>query len=212
VVRDTSQMAREARAVRREAAKDYPLTLPALAVRCHALHLAPATVWAALGDSVASSLTFGGSVAAVALNVAAVALGGRHVATDVADDALEALRPSQAERDLLQRLEPKEWARLAEPRKLEDVVSAGATLTDSGIQCKLTLNGTMDLDTLQKRAAQVRAALRLPEDVRMELRAGKTGGPAAHGRGVRALGPPACDLRPQAHRGEELGTPRPHRL
>ena len=176
VVRDSAQMAREAKAVRREARKAYPLTLPMLAARCHAAHLVPATVWNAASDSATASVAFALSVGAIVANAATVWLGGRHAVADPKDSALEALRPSQAERDLLQRLDPKMWHRVAEPRGLVDVVSAGATLTESGIQAKLTLNGLMDLATLQKREAQLRAALRLREGTRLELREGKTGG------------------------------------
>lgn len=177
VVRDSRQLASEAKADRREAAANYPMTLPQLAVRCHAAHLVPTTAWAAVRDSYASTGAFTLSVAAVALNAMGVALGLRHVDDDATDPALEALRPSQEELDLLRRLDPKEWTRVAEPRGLADVlVAEGARLTDSGIQAKLTLNGTMDLATLLKREAQLRAALRLREGTRMELREGKTGG------------------------------------
>lgn len=177
VVRDSRQLASEAKADRREAAANYPMTLPQLAVRCHAAHLVPTTAWAVVRDSYASTGAFTLSVAAVALNAMGVALGLRHVDDDATDPALEALRPSQEELDLLRRLDPKEWTRVAEPRGLADVlVAEGARLTDSGIQAKLTLNGTMDLATLLKREAQLRAALRLREGTRMELREGKTGG------------------------------------
>jgi S-DNA-T family DNA segregation ATPase FtsK/SpoIIIE len=178
VVRDSRAIVREAKRDHQEAAAAYPLSLPQLAVRCHAAHAVPTTVWAAVSDSYLSTGAFTLSVAAVALNTLGVALGLRHVSDDATDVALEALRPSQEERDLLRRLDPKEWPRVAEPRGLADVVSAGATLTDSGIQAKLTLNGTMDLATLLKREAQLRAALRLREGTRMELREGKTGGHA----------------------------------
>lgn len=178
VVRDTSQLAAEARSVRREARRAFPLTLPQLAARCHASHLGATGLWALVSDSVASGVAAGTSVAAIAFNVATVWLGGRHVSRDTVDAALEALQPSQEERDLLQRLDPKEWARVAEPRGLSDVVAGAATLTNSGIQVKLTLNGSMDLSTLQKKEAQLRAALRLREGTRLELREGKTGGHA----------------------------------
>lgn len=178
VVRDTRQLAAEARSVRREARRAFPLSLPQLAVRCHAAHLGVTGLWALVSDSVASGVALGTSVAAVTLNAATVWLGGRHVSRDTVDEALEALQPSQEERDLLQRLDPKEWVRVAEPRGLSDVVAGTATLTNSGIQVKLTLNGSMDLSTLQKKEAQLRAALRLREGTRMELREGKTGGHA----------------------------------
>lgn len=178
VVRDSRQLAREARAVRREARKDYPLTLPSLAVRCHAAHLAPSSLWAAVSDSLASTGAFSVSVAAVALNVATVAAAAWQNRDGAAPVAVDTLQPSQEERDLLQRLDPQVWHTVAEPRGLADVVAAGATLTDSGIQVKLTLNGQMTLDKLLKQEAQVRAALRLREGTRMELREGKTGGHA----------------------------------
>lgn len=181
VVRDTRGIVREAEKGRREARKAYPMTLPQLAVRCHVAHLVPAFVWDLLSDSALSEFAVAGSATAVALNVATVALGLRHHrngATAVADDTVAALQPSQEEQDLLQRLDPDVWHGVAEPRGLSDVVSAGATLTASGIQAKLTLNGTMDLATLLKRTAQLRAALRLREGTRMEVREGKTGGHA----------------------------------
>ncbi|AMD42819.1 FtsK-like DNA translocase [Streptomyces phage Xkcd426] len=178
VVRDSAQLAREARSARKEAKAAYPLSLPALAARCHAAHLVPTGVWAAVSDGIASSAAFGTSVAATLLHAATFAVALRMNPKDTTDALLEALAPSQEERDLLQRLDPKEWHRVAEPRGLGDVVASGATLTDSGIQAKLTLNGTMDLATLQKKEAQLRAALRLREGTRMELREGKTGGHA----------------------------------
>ena len=178
VVRDTRQLAAEARSVRKEARNAYPMTLPQLAVRFHAAHTAATGLWWLVSDSIASDVAAGTSVAAIAFNVATVWLGGRHVSRDAVDAELEALSPSQEERDLLQRLCPKEWARVAEPRGLSDVVAGGATLTNAGIQVKLTLNGSMDLTTLQKKEAQLRAALRLREGTRLELREGKTGGHA----------------------------------
>lgn len=178
VVRDTRALAREARNVRSEAKAAFPITMNTLAVRCHAAHLIPVAVWDGLADSVASSVSLWGSLAAIATNVAVVRLGMRHVATDEADPSLNGLTPSQEERDLLQRLTPKVWHTVAEPRGLGDVVSAGATLTESGVQVKLTLNGTMDVATLQRKTPQLRAALRLREGTRMEVREGKTGGHA----------------------------------
>ena len=178
VVRDSRQIASEAKDARREAAAAYPMTLPQLAIRCHAAHLFPTAVWAAFSDSMMSATGVSLSVAAVAINAAGVALGMRHVDTSATDVALEALQPSQEERDLLQRLQPKEWARVAGPRGLEDVVAGTAKLTASGIQVKLTLNNQMDLATLRKKEAQMRAALRLIEGTRMELREGKSGGHA----------------------------------
>ena len=178
VVRDTKQLAKEAGSIRKEARAAYPLSLPQLATRCHAAHAGATGLWGLVSDSWMSAVAVGTSVAAIALNVATVWLGGRHVSHDVVDAELEALRPSQEERDLLQRLEPKMWHSVAEPRGLSDVVTGTATLTNSGIQVKLTLNGAMDLGALQKKSAQLRAALRLREDTRMELREGKTGGHA----------------------------------
>lgn len=182
VARDSAAVAREKRNVRREARLAYPLSMPHLAARCHAAHLIPAAVWAGVSESVASSATLWASVAAVALNVATVRLGVRHVedddATDVAPEDVAQLQPSQEERDLLQRLDPETWPVVAAPRGLSDVVSAGATLTESGIQAKFTLDGTMDLKTLQGKTAQLRAALQMKEGTRLELREGKAGGQA----------------------------------
>lgn len=179
VVRDSRQLAREASSAKREARRNYPITLPSLALRCHLAHLVPTFAWELASNSVAAHVAYTGSLSLLAFNAATVFLGGRHVPRgDGADAALEALRPSQEERDLLQRLEPKAFARFAEPRGLSDVVASGATLTESGIQAKLTLNGTMDLDRLKKAEAHLRAALRLREGTRMELREGKTGGHA----------------------------------
>lgn len=178
VVRDTRAIVTEKRAARREAQKAYPDSLGRAAVKVHLAHGVPTFLWSALTDSFLADVAATGSIAAVALNAATVFLGGRLVAGPATDVALEALQPSQEERDLLQRLDPKAWPRYAEPRGLEDVVPAGATLTDSGIQAKLTLNGTMDLDKLKKATSHLRAALRLKEGTRLELREGKTGGHA----------------------------------
>lgn len=178
VVRDTKAIAAEKRSLRREAEKDYPQTLTAFAAKMHALHLVPTFLWSSLSDSFLSGAAVAGSATAIALNVAAVALGGRHVATPVAEPVAGALQPSQAEADLLQRLDPAEWMRFAEPRGLADVISAGGKLTPSGITAKFTLNGTMDLDKLRKATPHLRAALRLAAGVRLELREGATGGHA----------------------------------
>lgn len=178
VVRDSKAIAAEKRALRREAEKDYPATLLTFAARCHAAHLVPTFLWSALSDGFLADVAVAGSVAAVAANVAAVALGGRHVATAVAPADTSALQPTAAEADLLQRLDPAEWVRFAEPRGLSDVISSGGKLTPSGITAKLTLNNTMDTEKLRKSTAQIRAALRLPADVRMEIRDGATGGHA----------------------------------
>lgn len=178
VVRDSRSLVREAKQARREAKQAYPRSLPQLAVRLHAAHLVPTSLYELMSDSLTADLAFGGSVAAVAFNVATVWLGMRHVDQFATDVALESLNPSQEERDLLQRLEPVMWRRVAEPRGLVDVVASGATLTEAGIQAKLTLNGTMDLAKLLKMEAQLRAALRLREGTRMELREGGTGGHA----------------------------------
>lgn len=178
VVRESRAEVREARAARREARKAYPMTLPHLAARCHAAHLFPTVVWDLLSDSLLSDLASATSATAVALNLATVALGMRNVRDGATGVAADVLQPSQDEEDLLHRLDPAQWPVYAEPRGLGDVVSAGAKLTESGIQAKLTLNGLMDLPTLQKRTPQLRAALRLPEGIRLELREGKTGGHA----------------------------------
>lgn len=178
VVRDTRGLVQEARRGHREARKAYPLTLRGLALRCHAATLGSTCMLDLATDSWLADTGVAAAVAAAVFNLTAVPLGLRHVADGATDDGLEALHPSQEERDLLQRLDPKEWPRVAEPRGLVDVVSAGATLTESGIQAKLTLNGQMDLAKLIKMEAQLRAALRLREGTRMELREGKTGGHA----------------------------------
>lgn len=178
VVRDSRALVSEARTAKYEARSAYPLTLPGLAFRCHAAHLIPATLWAWMGEGLQYGVPFTLSVTGIAFNVMAVALGRRHVTEHVADPELDALRPSQEERDLLKRLDPKTWHRVAEPRGLADVLVADARLTDSGIQAKLTLNGTLDLSALQGKQAQLRAALRLKEGIRLELREGHTGGHA----------------------------------
>lgn len=181
VMHDSKSIAREAKAERNAARNAYPMSLPGLAMRCHSLHAVPATVWALASDSVAAGATFGASVLAVATNVAVVRLGLRHVRNtrdEPSNVQVDALQPSQYEDGLLQRLDPKAWQAVAAPRGLADVLTAGATLTESGIQVKLTLCNTMDVATLQRKIPQLRAALRLKEDTRLEIRDGKTGGHA----------------------------------
>lgn len=178
VIRDSREIAREANRERRAARKAYPMNLPSLAARCHVAHFVPAGLYELFSETFTAHLTFGASATAVAVNLATATLGMRHVADVATDVALESLQPSQEERDLLHRLSPKEWMRVAQPRGLEDVVASGATLTESGIQVKLTLNGQMTVERLRKMDEQLRAALRLREGTRMELRPGKTGGHA----------------------------------
>lgn len=186
VARDSAAMAREAKAARTEARKAYPKTLAAVAARFHVLHAAPAALWCAVADGVAPIVAASTSATAIAANVAVAWLGQRNVAgawlgqrnvaAPVAEADTGALQPSREEADLLRRLQPEEWHTVAEPRGLVDAVSQGATLTATGIQAKFALNRTLDLKTLQGKEAQLRAALRLPEGVRMELREGKSGG------------------------------------
>ena len=178
VLHDTKALSIEARNARRAARRSYPLSMPQFAARCHAAHIVPSVLWAGVSNSVASGAALWASATAVAFNLAAVKFGMRHVVTAVADDKVDGLQPSQEERDLLQRLDPKAWHAVAAPRGLTDVLTAGATLTVSGIQVKLTLQGTMDVATLQRKIPQLRAALRLKESTRLELREGKTGGHA----------------------------------
>ena len=177
VVRDSRELAREARDARREARRAYPLSLPSLAVRCHAAHLIPVAVWQVVADTYLSAGALTLSATAAFTNYLIVKHGTRYIETPVAATPVaDELTPSQEERDLLQRLDPTAWQGVAAPRGLGDVLTSGATLTESGIQVKLTLNGTMDLPTLRKREPQLRAALRLREGTRMELREGATGG------------------------------------
>lgn len=178
VVRDSRAAVREATAARKEAQRAYPILLPSLAARCHAAYLGTTAFWVAFDGSYPSVAAFTfGAVAALA-NVTLIPLGLRRLPDTETDHALEALQPSQEERDLLRRLEPKMFARCTEPRGLSDVLSSGATLTASGITAKLTLNGSMTLTKLKAAEAPLRAALRLREGTRLELREGKTGGHA----------------------------------
>ena len=178
VMRDSAALAREAREVRREARRAYPVSLPSLATRCHAAHLLPTSVWAAVAGGVAPAVAFSGSVAAVVANVAAAWLARNMVTEDVAEVDPDALAPSAEETDLLQRLDPETFARFAEPRGLKEVVADTATLTESGIQAKLKLEGQMTLAKLKTAEPQLRAVLRLKEGTRLELREGKAGGQA----------------------------------
>lgn len=176
VVRDSKEAVAEATAVRRAAKAAFPMPLTAVAVRCHAVYLTATVVWAAADGSFVSGMAFGLGAIAVAVNSVGVPLGLRRLPDAATDHALEALLPSQEERDLLQRLEPKTFTRYGEPRGLSDVLSAGATLTPSGIQAKLTLQGTMTLTKLKSLQDALRAALRMRSETRLELREGKTGG------------------------------------
>lgn len=178
VVRDTRTLARETRNGRRAARRAYPLSMPAFAARCHALHVGPALLWSAVADTVASNATLVASLSVVLGNVAVAVFSVPADATPAENCDTGALQPSQAEAELLRRLDPKVWPTVAGPRGLDDVISAGARLTPSGIQAKFTLNGTMDVPTLSRKLPQVRAALRLAEGTRIELREGSTGGHA----------------------------------
>lgn len=179
-VRDTRAMVREAGAARRAARKAYPMTLPALAVRCHAAHLFPSTTWAMLSDSYLATGALTASVAAVALNVTGVALGRRvlrNSTTPVADPCDDPDLTDE-ERELCKRLTPEDWHRLAESRGLSDVVVSSHTHTATGIQARLELNGQMTTAKLQEMEPLARAALRMKEGTKAELREGDEGGRA----------------------------------
>lgn len=178
VVRDSKEAVAEATAVRREAKAAFPLPLTAVAIRAHSVYLTATAVWAAADGSVLSVASVALGAMAVAVNLIGVPLGLRRLPEGETDSYLEGMSPSQEERDLLQRLEPKTFARFAGPRGLEDVVSSGATLTASGVTAKLTLNDKMDLAKLKTSQSALRAALRMKEGTRLELREGKTAGHA----------------------------------
>jgi S-DNA-T family DNA segregation ATPase FtsK/SpoIIIE len=183
VVRDSRALVKDAEQDARAARKNYPQTLRRLATKIHLSAFATSSVIDLVsGGSPLGHALVAGSVAAIACNTIAVPLGLRHLrnATEPAMPATEpdVLQPTQEEAELLQRLEPLTFASLAEERNMADVVCAGGNLTDSGIQAKLTLQGTMDLATLKRREAHLRAVLRLKEGTRLELRDGSTGGHA----------------------------------
>lgn len=178
VVKDSRAIAREVRAERDAARRAYPVSMLGLAARCHAAHLVPTTAWAAISSSYASTGAFSVSVAAVAANAVAVALGRRTLRNSATPVAEEDLCLSQEEAELLQRLDPEAWHGFATVRGLSDVVAIGTEATDTGLQTKLALNNQMTLDKLKEMEPLARAALRLKEDTRMELRPGGTGGHA----------------------------------
>jgi hypothetical protein len=182
VVRDSRELARESARAKRDAKRDYPMPLRGVAARCHAAHLVPTAAWALLSDSYASSGAFILSVAAVALNTVGVALGMRHIRNDAttvaASETASALQPSQEESDLLERLDPGQFAEYAGPRGLSDVIAGESKLTASGIRVKLTMDNQMTLSKLREHKDQLRAALRLKSSTRLDLVEGSTGGHA----------------------------------
>lgn len=178
VVRDSAALAREAGNACREAKKAYPLTMPALAVRCTVAHLLPTGFWAAVSDSVASSVAAGTSVAAALLTAAtAYVARGIDVAARNASVA-GSLTPTAVEKELMRRLDPKVWLSVAAPRGLNDVLPAAVKLSESGITAKLTLAGQMSVTKLKGREDDLRAALSLPSKVRLEVWDGDHGGRA----------------------------------
>lgn len=176
VVRDSREAVADATAARNAAKAAFPLPLTAVAVRCHALYLTATATWVTVDGSFLSVASFSLGALAVAINGIGIPLGLRRLPDTATDQDLEALQPSQEERDLLQRLQPKAFARVAEPRGLGDVLVASATLTPSGVQAKLTLQLTMNLAKLKTAEPALRAALRMKSTTRLELREGKTGG------------------------------------
>ncbi|MFJ4051749.1 FtsK/SpoIIIE domain-containing protein [Streptomyces coelicoflavus] len=187
-----------ARAELSEARTTYPATLTNVAVRAHAVHLVPAgiTSWVLSTPADWTVWPASTSIALVAANVAALALGRRVVRVELDDDL------SAEERALMERLDPSYWVQHADERGLSGTVTTPPAITSAGIECDVRLDGKWTVKGLRAAADSVRALLGARTDLPMLIAPGSRGGWAVIRLRTRSAAPDgAIHWRP----GDALG-------
>ena len=199
----------------KSARKNYPSTLTSVAVQAHAVHAVPAglasyvlstpvdwTMWPAAT-----------SVALIAANVAALAIGRRKVEVQVEDGL------SVEERQLVERLDPSYWVQHAEERGLSGTVTTPASITSAGIECDIRLDGKWTLQKLRAAADSVRALLGARTALPMLIAAGPRGGWAVIRLRTRSAAPdgvivyrPGDAFGVDMITGEDVVVPLGHRI
>ncbi|WP_255949383.1 MarR family transcriptional regulator [Streptomyces odontomachi] len=164
---------RETRTSLKTAKANYPATLRRAAVRAHALHTVPAGIASWVMSEQAHALTIwpaGTSLGLIGLNVVALWLGRRTLAVQTPDGL------SLEERQLVERLDPSYWVQHAEARGLDGTVTTPATVTRSGIEAGIRLDGQWTVKKLRAATDSVRALLGARTDLPMLIAAGSRGG------------------------------------
>lgn len=173
------QHARETLAKLKEAKTGYPATLRAKAIQAHAVHAIPGAGLSALGWDQAGAWPVAGSLALIAANFAALAVGRRKAAVAVDDEA------SAEERQLMERLHPTYWVEHAPDRGLSGTVTGVPQLGGAGITVAVRLDGQWDLAKFAAAESHVRALLGCRTALRLRVTAGDRGGWAVLTLGTR---------------------------
>ncbi|MBZ6296106.1 ATP-binding protein [Streptomyces olivaceus] len=173
------QHARETLAKLKEAKTGYPATLRAKAIQAHAVHAIPGAGLSALGWDQAGAWPVAGSLALIAANFAALAVGRRKAAVVVDDEA------SAEERQLMERLHPTYWVEHAPDRGLSGTVTGVPQLGGAGITVAVRLDGQWDLAKFAAAESHVRALLGCRTALRLRVTAGDRGGWAVLTLGTR---------------------------
>lgn len=88
----------------------------------------------------------------------------------------EPLEATPEEKELLEKLAPEVWQKIAPTRKLGETVVESATLTRAGIQVMIKLNGDWTLPKFQAREESVRMLLEVREEVMSRITPSGTSG------------------------------------
>ncbi|MEU8559839.1 FtsK/SpoIIIE domain-containing protein, partial [Streptomyces anthocyanicus] len=203
----------DAKSKLKTARKNYPTTLKARAIQAHAVHTVPGAGISALAWDQAGPWPVAGSLALIAANVAALAIGRRQPRIEVEDGL------SVEERQLVERLDPAYWVQHAADRGLSGTVTTPATVGTAGIECDVRLDGEWNVGKLRKAADAVRALLGARTELPMMIGPGSRGGWGVIRLRTRSAAPggiivwqPGEPLGIDMTTGEEVDVPLGHRV
>ncbi|MFE6430851.1 FtsK/SpoIIIE domain-containing protein [Streptomyces rochei] len=164
------QHARETLAKLKEAKTSYPATLRARAIQAHAVHAVPGAGISALAwDQAWGAYPVAGSLALIAANVAALAIGRRQPRVQVEDGL------SAEEQRLVARLDPSYWVQNADARGLAGTVPSPAQVTPAGLVANVRLDNRWTPKAFRAKGDEIRALLGARTDLRMEIKPGSHG-------------------------------------
>ena len=180
------------------AKRNYPDTLAKFAAKAHAVHTVPAglTSYALSTSADWTVWPAATSVALIAANLAALAVGRRKATVDVDDGA------SAEEKQLLERLHPTYWVEHADARGLGGTVTAPASITSAGIEAHIRLDGQWTVKKLRAATDSIRALLGARTELPMLVAAGPRGGWAVVRLRTRSAAPDGVIVW---KRGDALG-------
>lgn len=178
-IRSAARTAQKASRAHRKAARVdlkaarqvYPSTLMSVVVRAHAGHVLPAGVasYALSTPADWAMWPVSTSVALIAANIGALALGRRVPSIQVDDDL------TGEERRLTERLDPTYWVKNAEDRGLSGTTPTPAELTPYGLVSHVRLDAKWTPKGFRAKADEIRALIGARTDLRMEIKAGSHG-------------------------------------